>query len=100
MGVVTGTCGPGFLRSPAWTALVSIFKLLFPFPAHAGLGVLENDPLFQKLKANLIGKCEVLCLLSGGTLLDTALHLGIGKFTALPGGPQHAEYVIEARQEL
>src|SRR5690348_2818576 len=77
IGVVLGMWAGDFLRSPAWTALVWISNGLFPLPAHAALGVLQDDASFKKLLPDLVGAREVFGLLRGGALLDHRFDLGV-----------------------
>src|SRR5262245_14093540 len=89
-----------FLRSPAWTALVWIFKGLFPLPANAGLGVFENDACLQQLLADLVRASEVLALLGSGPLGDQRIHFRVGKRASVGGRREHFENVVELLQEL
>src|SRR5712692_8849355 len=86
-----GLAGLG-LRSPAWTALVSIFMAdlvtlrqagacaavaLFPFPAGSFLGVFQDHSGFQQLGANLVRAREIPRLLGLRALGDEGFHLGV-----------------------
>src|SRR5208337_1096626 len=52
---------------------------LFPFPAHAVLGVLQNDALFGQVRADRVGARKVSCLASLRMFADEALNVGIRK---------------------
>src|SRR5208337_6309 len=52
---------------------------LFPFPAHAILGVLQNDALFGQVRADRVGARKVSCLASLRMFADEALNVGIRK---------------------
>src|SRR4051795_11294987 len=99
MGVVIGIWFRGFLRSPTWTALVWICKGLFPFPAHAGFGVFEDDALFEELLADLVGAREILRLFGGGALLDHRVDFGIADLVGLDGRGEHVEDRVELLEE-
>src|SRR5579872_7395583 len=104
MGVVTGTNAPGAfgsgLRSPAWTALVSIFIASLPFPACPLLGVFENYATVEQLLPDLIGAGEIAILLSLRSLCDQRLYLSVGNGLFAAGGPQHIENPVELIQQL
>src|ERR1700733_12965408 len=95
---------PGFwgslFRSPEWTALVSIFIALFPFPAGSFLSIFEDDTGIQHLLPDLVGSREVSALLGLSALGDQALHFDIGNAGLLLRGPQDIENRIEPRQQI
>src|ERR1035438_218449 len=100
MGVVEGMWPAAGLRSPECTALVWIFKELLPLPAHAGLGVFEDDALLQELVADAVGEGKVAGLLGGGALGQAGFDFGIGKLARFEGGGEHVEDGIEAGEEF
>src|SRR5689334_1172928 len=99
MGTVTGVASPGLLRSPAWTAFVSIFTSL-PLPACAFLCVFQNDALVQQLLANLVGACKVAALLGLRALLDQRIDFGIADRAVRDRRFQHVEKLIKAGEQI
>src|ERR1700694_1990690 len=100
MGVVDGMNPPGSrefgFRSPAWTALVSIFIALLPFPARAFLGVFQDNAGVQQLLPDLIGARKVAALFGLSPLGNQALDLGVGNPRFLASDFQHGEDLVEA----
>src|ERR1700693_375313 len=104
MGVVAGMNAPNLpglrFRSPAWTALVSIFIALLPFPARAFLGVFQDNAGIQQLLPDLIGARKIAVLFGLSPLGNQALDVGVGDPGLLARDFQHGEYLVEALQKI
>src|ERR1700719_1239549 len=104
MGVVGGMNPPGWrelgFRSPAWTALVSIFIALLPFPARAFLGVFQDNAGIQQLLPALIGARKIAVLFGLSPVGNQALDVGVADPGLLASDFQHGEHLVEALQKI
>src|SRR6202162_2697596 len=104
MGVVAGMNAPNLpglrFRSPAWTALVSVFIALLPFPARAFLGVFQDNAGIQQLLPDLIGARKIAVFFGLSPLGNQALDVAVGYPGLLASDFEHSEYLVEALQKI
>src|ERR1035441_6971074 len=75
-------------------------QVLLPLPAHAALGVFQDDALLQKLVPNPVGEREVAGFLGRGALHNQCFNVAIGKTAGLSAGLDHLENGIEEAEKL